>query len=239
MFGVFGDWVANLISTDSSTTVSLQFNQANYIARFYSGGTSDSIETSNIKGYANGSDLSQLAAGINFAETAFNMAAYAFDVADAMTAGASTPAELVLSTERCALQNMIKADVEAAGGQAAGTVSSGVHAIGGFAGNMLTTAISCPVSVAAQALFKTAAEWMFDSTGVGAGVDVVVNSAAAAGNASEALQRSFELLNAASAVETAVIEILPGSALPNDPSRRSLLFLPRPPRSAGHLRMFR
>jgi uncharacterized protein (TIGR03437 family) len=218
VFGVFGDWVANLINTDSSTTVSLQFNEANYIARFYSGGTADSIETSNIKGYANGSDLSQLAAGINFAETAFNMAAYAFDVADAMTAGASTPAELVLSTERCALQQMIKTDIEAAGGQAAGTVSSGVHAINSLAGNMLTkAAISCSVSVAAQTLFKTTAEWLLDSTVVGAGVDVVVNSAAAAGNAAEALQRSFELLNTASAVETAVIEIQPGSALPNNP----------------------
>ena len=226
VFGVFDDWVGNLLSQDNISTISLQFEQANYIARFYSGGKADPIETNDIADYPNGSSLSQLAAGINFAETALNMVEFEFDSADAITAGASTPAEQGVDIAKCVVNNMIKADIETAGGQAAGTVSSGVHAIGDLAGNMLTKAASCPVSAEAQTLFKAGVEWLADSTGAGAVVDAVVNAAAAAGNVSEALQRSWELSNSATAVETAVIQILPGSALPNDPVPSIASFAP-------------
>jgi uncharacterized protein (TIGR03437 family) len=211
VLGAFSDWVTGLFIKDSSGSLVVQ-SPGNYIARFYSGGLADPREVANIAAgaYTDGASLSALAAGVNLAETALNMA----EVAISLTPG---PTSVVNDTAKCALLSITGTAVEAAAGQAAGTVSGGVTAIAGLGNSILNNAASCGVSQAAQSLLKFGAEALLASTGAGAVVDAVLNGAAAAGNAAEALQRSYELANKASAIETAVIEILPGSVVPNNP----------------------
>lgn len=216
IFGVFSDWVVGLISKDSTGNFVLPSTTGTYIARFYSGGVADSQENASVVAgaYTDGTSLSALAAGVNMAETALNLADMAFSLADAVAPGAGSARQALA---KCAVVNVTQAAITAAAGQASGTVSGGVKAIGSLGAAMLTNAASCPVSLAAQSALKMAAEWLTASTGVGAAVDAAVNVAAAAGNAAEALQRSYELANTASALETAVIQILPGSGTPLNP----------------------
>ena len=213
VLGAFSDWVTSKIIPDNSGALSLS-TPSNYLARFYSGGLADTQETSDIAKaeYTDGATLSALATGVNLAETALNIADVAFDLSP------DPPSDLAT----CALSNLTQDAIETAAGQVAGTVSGGVKAIANLGSSILTnaatgTAANCAVSQTVQSLFKFGAEALLASTGGGAVVDAVVNGAASAANAAEALQRSYELTNEASALETAVIEILPGSGVPNNP----------------------
>jgi uncharacterized protein (TIGR03437 family) len=212
VLGAFSSWVTSKIIPDSSGSLDLPSAPLNYIARFYSGGLADPQETRNIAAYTNGATLLALATGVNMAETALNIADVAFGLAP------DPPSELAT----CALSNLTQSAIETAAGQVAGTVSGGVKVVANLGNSILTsaatsTATNCVVSEAVQSLFKFGAEALLASTGGGAVVDAVVNGAASAANAAEALQRSYELTNEASALETAVIEILPGSSVPNNP----------------------
>jgi uncharacterized protein (TIGR03437 family) len=211
VLGAFSGWVTSKIIPDSSGSLDLPSAPStplSYIARFYSGGLADSQETGNIAAYTDGAKLLALAAGVNMAETALNIA----DVALALDP--DPPPDLAT----CALSNLTQAAIEAAAPQVAGTVSGGVKVIASLGSSILTNAATnCGVSQTVQSLFKFGSEALLASTGGGAVLDAVVNGAASAANAAEALQRSYELTNEASALETAVIDILPGSGVPNSP----------------------
>ena len=212
VLGAFSSWVASKITPDSSGSLDLPPTPSSYIARFYSGGLADSQETGNIANYTDGKELLALSAGVNMAETALNIADVAFDLTP------NPPSDLAT----CALSNLTQAAIEAAAPQIAASVSGGVKAVASLGSSILTsaaasTATNCVVSHTVQSLFEFGAEALLASTGGGAVVDAIVNGAASAANAAEALQRSYELTNEASALETAVVEILPGSGVPNNP----------------------
>src|ERR1035437_2307416 len=224
VFGAFSDWVTAMITGpligDSSGSLALPSQPKNYIARFYSGGLADDRELKNLDAYTDGKSLNRLAAGINFAETAFNSANFFFSMTDAIAPGTSAVVDPA-NIRRCALLSMTQAAIEGAAGSFGGgsptDLNGGVKAVGTIGASLLTKAAARGGSEVAGSVFKFAAEAVLASTGVGLVVDVVVNGAAAAGNAAEALQRSYELQHSASAVETAVIAILAGSGVPNNP----------------------
>ena len=216
VLGTFSDWVTSKMIPDSSASIALLSTPQNYIARFYSGGSADSQEAGNIKAYTNGATLSAKASDVNAAETALNIAEVVF----AMDPDASAVAT-------CAFTTITQSAIETAAGLAASTVSGGVKRIASVGSLILTnTAVSCSVSQAVQSVFKFAAESLLASTGVGAVVVAAVDTAASAANAAEAIQRSWELANEASPIETAVIEILPGSGVPLNPVPRIISLSP-------------
>jgi len=221
VFGVFSDWVTGLLLEDTSGSVVLPSTPANYVARFYSGGSADSWESSHIDDYTDGASLNMLAAGINLAETAYDADEFLFDSVDALFPGADTSVDR-RAVARCALLKLKRTAIETAVGQAFASVSGGVKAIGGLSGSLLTNAVSCVVAESAKSLFKFGVEALAATTGAGYVMDVAVNSAAAAAHAAQAVQRSYELQNSASAVETAVIAIYPGSTLNPVPRITSL-----------------
>jgi uncharacterized protein (TIGR03437 family) len=234
VFGAFSDWVTGLILApligDTSGSLVLPTAPGNYIARFYSGGVSDVAELSRVNDYTDGKKLNDLAASINFAETALNSIDVFVSATDAITAGAGSAVD-PKKIAKCAIRSMTQAAIEnAAGNFIAGSptdLNGGAKAVAGIGASMLNNAASsCGVSEAVGSFFKFGAEALLASTGVGVIVDVAAGAAAAAGNAAEALQRSYELQHSASAVESAVVEILAGSGIPNNPVPKIISLAP-------------
>jgi hypothetical protein len=236
LFGAFSDWVTSVITGPllgaANGSLALPSQPNNYIARFYSGGLADDWERRNLGNYTDGALLNGLAAGINFAETALNSANFFFSTTDALTdafaPGISAAIDPV-KISRCAILSMTQAAIEEALGNFSGSVTdlnSGVKAVGTIEASILNNALGCEISEAAGSLFKLGAETALASTGVGLVLDVGLNGAAAAGNAAEALERTYELQHSASAVETAVIAILAGSGVPNNPVPKIATLVP-------------
>jgi uncharacterized protein (TIGR03437 family) len=188
--------------------------ETDYIARFYSGGIADQWEESNVDAgnYSNGKSLTVEALFLNTMETVLNLLA-AIPGADEGSAA---------DIQSCVLQEAAQHFVE---GSLVIASSNTVSGILGTAANataeMFKDAVSCAeqegLSSVVKSLIEMAVEVGVASTGVGALLEAVVDGSDVAANLGQAGQRAWELAFRASAVETAVIAIRPGSTLVNNP----------------------
>jgi hypothetical protein len=199
----------------SGPSFSLPARQVNYIARFFSGGIADQWENSNIAvgSYSSGGALEGEALFLNTLETGFNLMA-AIPGADDDAAG---------DLQKCVLEEAVQHYVEHSLVIAnSNTVSGVLSTAASMATEVLTDAVGCAAqegfSVIAKSLIKMAVEVAAVSTGVGAILVAVLDGSDVAANLGQAGQRAWELTYRASAVETAVISIAPGSSLVNNPA---------------------
>lgn len=183
--------------------------EADYIARFYSGGWADPGENSALAAgrYAGGQDLSATASAVNILETVFNLLAIVPGV------------EIPTDTLSCVLEKTAE-DI------AGGTVPIGNSGtVSGFVGTVTSVTIAalkhfpgCELQTELWNLINLVQEAVIASTGVGAVLEAVEETVLdPAANLGQAVERGLELKYYASALETAVISIRPGSAPVNNP----------------------
>jgi uncharacterized protein (TIGR03437 family) len=176
--------------------------ETDYMVRFYSGGIADSNELANVIGsqYAGGQTLFSEALGLNALESVFNGIDALKILPDGVTSCAlegSTQLliQSIVATSVAPTQDEIESEFE--------TVAGG--------------AISQAASCFEQNALDNTMSMVGDLFSWGTGVGTVLNGLSAAGSLGEAVQRVTELETAASAVETAVIAINPGSAVAANP----------------------
>jgi hypothetical protein len=175
--------------------------EGDYIARFYSGGRADPGENSALTAgsYAGGQSLSATAAAVNILETVFNLLA--------IVPGVDIPTD----TLSCVLE---KTAEDIAGGTVpignSGTVSGFVDTVTSVTIAAFKHFPGCELQTELWNLINFVQETVIASTGVGEALSV-------GADLGEAVERGLELNYYASAVETAVISIRPGSALVNNP----------------------
>ena len=175
--------------------------QTNYIARFYSGGLADSGETINISNgqYPDGSSMAAKAFVLNLIESTLNLIA--------MVPGPTSVAD-------CAVQAAVPQLVEGSTVLGNSTTVQGILAdYTNVTKDVLTDAVSCAEDQGVQSIFEMAIEALSWGTGLGTVLDISSSIA----NFGEAAQRTYELVYDASAVETAVIAIAPGSEIVSNP----------------------
>jgi len=101
------------------------------------------------------------------------------------------------------------------------TVSGVLNTAANMTTEVFSDAVSCATqegfSVVAKSLIKLAVEVAVVSTGVGAILVAILDGSDVAANLGQAGQRAWELAFRASAVETAVISLGPGTSLVNNP----------------------
>ena len=189
--------------------------ETDYIARFFSGGIADQWENSNIAAgsYSNGKTLTGEALFLNTLETVFNLLA-AIPGADDDAA-----ADLQNCVVTAAAQDFVEHSLVVANSN---TVSGLLNTAANMTTEVFTDAVSCATqegfSVVAKSLIKLAVEVAAVSTGVGAILVAVLDGSDVAANLGQAGQRAWELAFRASAVETAVISLGPGTSLVNNPA---------------------
>jgi hypothetical protein len=189
--------------------------ETDYIARFFSGGIADQWENSNISAdsYSNGKTLAVEALFLNTLETVFNLLA-AIPGADDDPA-----ADLQSCVVTEAVQHFVEHTLVVANSN---TVSGMLNTAANMTTEVFSDAVSCATqegfSVVAKSLIKLAVEVAAVSTGVGAILVAVLDGSDVAANLGQAGQRAWELAFRASAVETAVISLKPGSSLVNNPA---------------------
>ncbi len=179
-------------------------HEADYIARFYSGGTADAAEQANVQvGAYNGGqsrNLGTQARGLNLLASAFN----GIEALSILPDGALS----------CALEHTLS------------DVFSGAITIGGTSDlsgvqtdfiNVLGDALNQIRSCIEDNLLDSIITMIGDVGAWGSGAGTVVKFSGVVSNAGEALQRQTELAFSASPVETAVIAIVPGSVVVRDP----------------------
>jgi uncharacterized protein (TIGR03437 family) len=188
--------------------------QVDYIARFYSGGIADQWELSNVaaSNYYTGKSLSLEALFLNTMETVFNL----------LDAIPGTDSDAAADIQTCVLHEAAQHFVEGSLVIAnSSTVSGILGAVVNSTGEMLTDAFDCAaqegLGAAVKGLIKLAVKVGIATTGVGAVLEAIVDGSDVAANLGQAAQRAWELAYRASAVETAVISIRPGSSLVNNP----------------------
>jgi len=187
----------------------------NYIARFFSGGIADQWENSNIAAgnYSNGKTLEVEALFLNTLETVINLLA-AIPGADD-----SAAADLQSCVVTEAAQHFVEHTLVVANSN---TVSGILGTAANMTAEMFSDAVSCATqegfTVVAKSLIKLAVEVAAVSTGVGAILVAVLDGSDVAANLGQAGQRAWELAFRASAVETAVISLGPGTSLVNNPA---------------------
>jgi hypothetical protein len=186
--------------------------ETDYIARFFSGGTADQWENSNIatNGYSNGGNLSGQAAFLNIMESISNLLA-AIPVDD--------PAA---DLQKCVLTAAVDHYVEGSFVIAnSNTVSGILNTAANVTTQVFKDAAGCATKVGftslAKSLIQMAVETAAVSTGVGALLVAVLEGSKVAANLGQIGQRAWELTYRASAVETAVISLGPGTSLVNNP----------------------
>jgi hypothetical protein len=177
-------------------------NQADYVLRLYSGGVADAAELSDVMAarYSNGATLHVEAFLLNAMESAFN----AVDALQLLPDG-------VMS---CTLEGT--AQIVAQRTVTASNVSTAAGIQDEFLG-ALNDAVGQVASCYKQdivgntlAMFKSVFSW-------GSGLGTFLDASGTISNLGQAAQRSIELVNVASPVETAIISIAPGSAVASNP----------------------
>lgn len=189
--------------------------RTDYIARFYSGAGGDPWEDAKLAAYANGSMLAFQAYLLNLMDVVFNFV----DMFGALVPvpGAGTMDDL----KECALQQTALDLAKA------GSAITNTNTVSGFVDTVRTTAVdllenlaSCGLHAAGGAINDTAKQLIKMGEKGLKWVPVigqVLTALDVASSLGQAVQRGVEMVSSASAVETAVISIKPGSPSVNNP----------------------
>jgi uncharacterized protein (TIGR03437 family) len=183
--------------------------EVDYIARFYSGGWADPGENSALAAgrYADGQSLAVTAVEVNILESVFNVLA----VFNGLVPGVDIPTD----TLSCVLE---KTAQDIAGGPVpvrnSSALSEFVDTVTSATAAGFKHYTECELQTELWNLVNLVPKVLIASTGVGAVVEKVLGVGADLG---EAVERGMELKYYASALETAVVSIRPGSALVNNP----------------------
>ena len=175
---------------------------ADYIVRFYSGAIADPAETANVfdSDYPLGQTLFGDALGLNALESVFN----AIDALQVLPDGVTS----------CALEGtaqlLIQGGVTISASPTPTSIEQTFETVGSGATGQIISCFQQNVVDSVVSLFGNLFEWS-------SGVDTVIKGLGAASNLGQALQRVTELETSASAVETAVIAITPGSSVVGNP----------------------
>ena len=192
-----------LPTTGPAFTLPAQSQQgADYIARFYSGGLADAGELNNVlnSGYANGGTLFGEALVLNAMESTFN----AIDALQVLPDGVMSctieaTAQIVAQRTITASNFSTPAGIE---GEFVSALADGVQQVG---------------SCYEQNILDNTLDMMKDVFSWGSGLGTFLDASGAISDLGQAAQRTIELETVASAVETAIIQIKPGSAVANNP----------------------
>jgi uncharacterized protein (TIGR03437 family) len=202
----------NLFTTGPSFVLPAGANQASYIVRAYSGGLADIDEAQNVwnSKYPDALQLGSAALGINLIQEVVDFINFS-TLGLPKTAGVET-------FFTCELTDLVTDFVAGASVEANATTSSEI--LGNYK-TILTSAmgqtLSCAADAGLQALIKLLGEAGAALSGIGTAFDVVSQIGSAGSSGGDAIQRIYDLGFWASAVETAVINVAPGSAAVGNP----------------------
>jgi hypothetical protein len=176
----------------------------NYLARFYSGGWADPGEDLNVAAgdYAGGQSLNTEAMWMNILDVALDLVA------------AMPGTDVATDAMNCALQQTAKDLVNGAlvfGNT--NTISGYVSAVNSAANQVFQDYAACGASATVSIVVGLSGK----ALGFVPFVGEILEGLAAVSNAGQAVQGALEMKFRASAVETAIIPIKPGSAAVNNP----------------------
>jgi len=183
--------------------------QVDYIARFYSGAWADQWELATLAsgGCGKGESLAKQAAFLNGVETGLDLMAAIPGVGDV--------AKDALS---CAAQSTVRDFVEGTFVFANYRTWSGfVDASRDVAAKMLDYVVPCGVQAGMDAVVARLPKLVVKVLGYSIGVGAIIQGLSSAAYLGQAVQRGVEMGVSASAVETAIVSIKPGSASVNNP----------------------
>ena len=192
-----------LAAPGSTFTLPAQSQQeADYVVRFYSGGLADAGELNSVMNlsYANGGTLFGEALILNAMESTFN----AIDALQVLPDGVISCT--MEATARIVAQRTVTAS----------NFSTAAGIEGEFV-SALTDGLNQVASCYQQSILDNTLDILKNVFTWGSGLGTILDASSAISNLGQAAQRTAELEFAASAVETAVVGIKPGSAVVSNP----------------------
>jgi uncharacterized protein (TIGR03437 family) len=197
----------NLLATGPSFVLQAKDNQVTYIVRAYSGGLADFDEAENVlhSKYPDALQFGSAALGINLIQEVV-------DFINFSTLGASETSG-VTNFFTCELTDLVTDFVAGAGVEANTSTTNGIfNEYGTILTSALGQTLSCAADAGLQAFIKLVIEAGGALSEVGVALDTASQVGSAAASGGDAIQRIYQLGQKATAVETAIINIAPGSA---------------------------